>query len=86
MITIMDLSFTEIVSIVPGLIYAVLVIMIYRDGAKTIDLRIDKAYEHHKEELDRLNAIHNARVEQLQTILETFIYPPETQHKRTTYK
>jgi hypothetical protein len=69
----MDITLAELLQVVPGLVYAVLVILIYRDGAKQMDARDQRLTSHHREELDRLNAVHNARVEAFQTLLERYI-------------
>jgi hypothetical protein len=69
----MELTFSEIVSLVPGLIYAVFVVLIYRDGLRQINEREDKLRQWHKEELDRLRESYIARVEGLQSVLERFV-------------
>lgn len=66
----MDLTFVEIVNLVPGLIYAIFVVLIYRDGMRQINDREEKIRLWHREELDRLRESYIARVEGLQSIVE----------------
>lgn len=66
----MEITLAEVLQVVPGLVYAILVVLIYRDGAKQIEARMDKEKAGFERELDRFNAVHNARVEALQEVIE----------------
>lgn len=66
----MEITLAEVLQVVPGLVYAILVVLIYRDGAKQIEARMDKEKAGFERELDRFNAVHNARVEALQEVID----------------